>query len=293
MDDFGVTQRIDAVEKTMVTPSGNATLLGVPVKCPICGTDNSPMEKYCGECGFLLSSTPGEDITTSETRLTDASGTQEYFLREGENIVGREGSEVLLSDQTVSRRHASVTLSDGKCIVQDLGSTNGTFIAGRQLAPNEAAELADGEEVKFGSAALTLKLPEVAEPVLEKTTVMETPEETEEMLEEQTSVQEEATVGCLVSVSNPSLRFPIHNGSNLVGRRSSNSIMLTGDAYVSGSHAELIVENDQVWLVDVGSTNGTLLNGTRLQPNERVAVAPNDEITFGQTALRFEASQEL
>ena len=75
-------------DKTVaVEASGaEATILGTTVKCPVCQTENAPNEMYCGECGFLLTSTPGEEApefeAAAQPKLVDSAG-REYFLREG------------------------------------------------------------------------------------------------------------------------------------------------------------------------------------------------------------------
>jgi pSer/pThr/pTyr-binding forkhead associated (FHA) protein len=53
---------------------------------------------------------------------------------------------------------------------------------------------------------------------------------------------------------------------------------------VSRHHAELRVENDQVVLVDLGSTNGTFVNG---QPVRRVTLSDGTRIALGRTTLIF------
>src|SRR6266511_142130 len=48
----------------------------------------------------------------------------------------------------VSRRHARISLRDGNYLIEDLGSTNGTFInRGRRLAPGDRSPLKDGDEI--------------------------------------------------------------------------------------------------------------------------------------------------
>jgi len=48
----------------------------------------------------------------------------------------------------VSRRHARISLRDGNYLIEDLGSTNGTFInRGRRLAPGDRHPLEDGDEI--------------------------------------------------------------------------------------------------------------------------------------------------
>lgn len=50
--------------------------------------------------------------------------------------------------------------------------------------------------------------------------------------------------------------------------------------HVSRKHAEFVLENDKVFLVDLGSSSGTFHNGRRLQSSERVEVRPGDRIVF-------------
>jgi DNA-binding NtrC family response regulator/pSer/pThr/pTyr-binding forkhead associated (FHA) protein len=64
-------------------------------------------------------------------------------------IVGREHpSDVRIPDPTISREHARFMLSDGRILVEDLDSTNGTWIAGRRI---DKAELKLGDELILGS----------------------------------------------------------------------------------------------------------------------------------------------
>ena len=59
---------------------------------------------------------------------------QTFVLTEGDHLVGRDAeARIVLADKTVSRHHARITIAGRKIVVQDLGSTNGTFIDGRGL----------------------------------------------------------------------------------------------------------------------------------------------------------------
>ena len=69
-------------------------------------------------------------------------------LREGRNEAGRNlEAAILLDDITVSRHHAAFLSEGGRLQVQDLGSTNGTYVNGKRV---EQAELASGDEVIIG-----------------------------------------------------------------------------------------------------------------------------------------------
>jgi pSer/pThr/pTyr-binding forkhead associated (FHA) protein len=55
----------------------------------------------------------------------------------------------------VSRRHARISLNDGEYSIEDLGSTNGTFInRGRRLVPGDKQSLRDGDEIIVGKTFL-------------------------------------------------------------------------------------------------------------------------------------------
>jgi hypothetical protein len=55
----------------------------------------------------------------------------------------------------VSRRHARITLNDGKYVLEDLGSTNGTFVnRGKRLSPGTRQPLNDGDEIIVGKTFL-------------------------------------------------------------------------------------------------------------------------------------------
>jgi pSer/pThr/pTyr-binding forkhead associated (FHA) protein len=79
--------------------------------------------------------------------------------------------------------------------------------------------------------------------------------------------------------------YPLHPGENSIGRE--NVDVLLPDGTVSRRHARLILEEDQVWLEDQGSTNGTRVGGQLIPAGERRAVRDGDELRFGSVTLRL------
>ncbi|MFW6133594.1 MAG: ATP-binding protein, partial [Planctomycetota bacterium] len=75
-----------------------------------------------------------------------------YTLREGENIIGRRGRSVALSDGTVSRRHAQLVPADGKWMLTDLGSANGTYLNGVRL--RRETQVNRGDQIRCGATLL-------------------------------------------------------------------------------------------------------------------------------------------
>ena len=75
---------------------------------------------------------------------------------EGEVGIGRENADLTLPDDQVSRRHATVRKTAQGLEIEDLGSTNGTWVNGRHLtAPTQ---LAAGDEIRVGATALGVEL---------------------------------------------------------------------------------------------------------------------------------------
>lgn len=65
-------------------------------------------------------------------------------------------------------------------------------------------------------------------------------------------------------------KFPINGPAHYVlGRSRSCSLRLPGDATVSRQHCLIEVEEDGVWIQDLGSLNGTLVNGAKIGQRER------------------------
>ena len=69
-------------------------------------------------------------------------------------------------------------------------------------------------------------------------------------------------------------------------RGSRNDVDLGRDEYASSEHARIEPRRDGVWLEDVGSTNGTYLNGIRLTHPKRLAAG--DVVRVGETELRYD-----
>jgi predicted component of type VI protein secretion system len=54
------------------------------------------------------------------------------------------------------------------------------------------------------------------------------------------------------------------------------------DPGVSRRHAAFLVEHGALWILDLGSTNGTQVNGVSLQPQVRTALQVGDQVTLGR-----------
>lgn len=78
------------------------------------------------------------------------------FVVDAESTVGRTaGCQVQLDDSTVSQLHARLFVQDGRLLVEDLGSTNGTFVNRRKVS--SPTPMRRGDRVAFGHTQLEVR----------------------------------------------------------------------------------------------------------------------------------------
>jgi hypothetical protein len=103
--------------------------------------------------------------------------------------------------------------------------------------------------------------------------------------------ERQVEAGRIVVVKSPALtegdEWELDSSSLTFGRSSQNDIQLKRDEYASSNHARLEPRRDGVWVEDIGSTNGTYLNGIRLTRPKRLN--PGDIVRIGETELRYES----
>ncbi|WP_448592254.1 FHA domain-containing protein [Thermoflexus hugenholtzii] len=163
------------------------------IECPLCGRKYPVGALFCPECGvYLLTGGPlrteplpegvPAPIETASGRAVEAPTVPQSLvlqvLTSGRRIVIRPDQEVLLGrldvgrgifpqvDLTsdggleggVSRRHARVFYQDGRFYIEDLGSTNGTYLNGTRLAPYSPQVLGEGDEIRLGQIPIRVAL---------------------------------------------------------------------------------------------------------------------------------------
>jgi predicted component of type VI protein secretion system len=91
---------------------------------------------------------------TDDSRLVMRAGPQPgqtFVLDQDSLTLGRDpGNEIAIGDPQVSRQHARITRQGGLTVIEDAGSTNGTFVNGLRLAGPHA--LTDGDVISLGDA---------------------------------------------------------------------------------------------------------------------------------------------
>lgn len=148
---------------------------GAPA-CPACGVEVVAGDKFCSNCGAVLQamteSAPAEAAAPSPSagpRLVVTASGAEIPLPAGDEIlIGREDPVSGVFPQVdltphggeeggVSRRHARLMFDGVNYSVEDLDSTNFTFVNKQKLSPGTPLPISDGDEIRCGRVTLVLK----------------------------------------------------------------------------------------------------------------------------------------
>jgi len=96
--------------------------------------------------------------------------------------------------------------------------------------------------------------------------------------------------GRLVVTHSPVLddgtEYTLDSAAVTIGRGAQNVVSIDGDEFASARHARIEPRRDGVWVSDVGSTNGTFVNGVRIDRPRKLV--NGDVVRAGETELRYE-----
>ena len=81
--------------------------------------------------------------------------------------------------------------------------------------------------------------------------------------------------------------YPLDSSPVTIGRGGQNDVSIEGDEFASAHHVRVEPRRDGVWVSDLGSTNGTFVNGVRLDRPRKLELG--DVVRAGETELRFDA----
>jgi ABC-2 type transport system ATP-binding protein len=97
-------------------------------------------------------------VSLVRLRVVQGAETGQLLEITGSVVIGRDpSSDLLLDDDQVSRRHVQITVEDGQTVVEDLGSTNGTYVNSGLLARPQV--LRNGDRIQAGNTLLEVAMP--------------------------------------------------------------------------------------------------------------------------------------
>jgi pSer/pThr/pTyr-binding forkhead associated (FHA) protein len=243
--------------------------------------------------------------TKTGGRLVCLTDGREYTVGAGPLSFGRDaGSDVVVSGNEVSRNHAEIRSEADGYLLLDL-SVNGTYVNGERMGKTHTLARADvirigNDEFRFYADAA------VAEPVEAAANLPKTSSPAaaapagaaqrlsdtmhgipEEPAHNTPPAPEAAPLASLLFRSGEfkGRRLPIRVPVVNIGRGNYNDVVIS-DASVSTMHAKL-QRREAIWILsDLGSTNGTFVEGERL--SGELALTPGTTLRFGDVVAMFE-----
>jgi ABC-type multidrug transport system ATPase subunit/pSer/pThr/pTyr-binding forkhead associated (FHA) protein len=200
----------------------------------------------------LTCPTCGSEVLAN-ARFCDECGTPLAAGRMAGRVItiGRdEHNEVVLDYPMVSSYHARITVNRGEAVLEDLGSTNGTALGSLDHKVNRAT-ISPSDTVYFGS----LRIPAAR-----------------------------LLGGALTLGADAGTTVSFHGDTLLLGRDPAAGVVLDYPM-ISWHHARLRRSGEGVIVEDLGSTNGTFVNGQRI--SGAVPVGPHDQIGLGSYVFRL------
>ena len=201
-----------------------------------------------------------------------------FELKEAEVLIGRGARcQIVIRDDEVSREHCRLVKTSNGYELIDSASTNGTFVNGQKVTQRARRS---GEVIELGDS-VTLYYERIATGDLsgEK---FKTPTEPIKRLPAPSSafghylvLSRGAQVGAVHLMINPIIT---------VGREAKNDIVVAEDA-VSRYHLTLRRTKTGYVVEDIGSTNGTFLNGHKLE--DPTTLNPDDVLRVGDVQLHY------
>jgi len=170
--------------------------------------------------------------------------------------VGRSPqNDIVIDNKNVSSNHARFKILISEIILEDVGSTNGTYVNGEKITSQKVTA---NDTISF-SKHHTFDWKQ-----LEELAKADTPVKSEGGGRVHTKIKEKEVIN--------------------IGRSSDNDLVIN-NIKVSRKHAKLEKADSEWFIKDLGSSNGTFLNGVRVK---RTKVTPKDVLTIGGIPLNIE-----
>ncbi|HEX6058921.1 MAG TPA: FHA domain-containing protein [Gemmatimonadaceae bacterium] len=286
-------------------------------------TQNISSREIAGELAKMRGTAPARPTATTGGRLVSLVDGREYPVPATGIVLGRDpGCDVVVPSSEVSRRHAEIAPSPDGYVVSDT-STNGVFVNGERIAGSQLLGRADvlrvgNEEFRFYAdiTAADAGSPAVAAPAASAVAAPRpasapvaaapAPAASAPAPSAPAPAMTPTPAAAHAAAPGPSARrvlarlevlngvargtvHEVHTPLVHVGRGAYNDIVVADDS-VSDAHAKLQRRDDGWHAVDVGSTNGTYVNGRRVNGEQRLG--DGDDVRFGGVKMAFRPHEE-
>ncbi len=194
--------------------------------------------------------------TSFKFYLTYEGQTQAYRIASNSKlIIGRSNEEGQLpvAHASLSRKHLAIYADGNGLLIEDLGSTNGSYLNGKKLNP--------GQKTPFTEADTLVLTPDQAVVVK-----LSHPEQL-------------STSSSSSTKKGNDIQSLLATKREVVIGRSSDCDLVLEDVLVSRRHARIQQKDGKVWIEDLNSSNGVFVNGKKI--TARQAISEKDKVRIG------------
>ena len=218
-----------------------------------------------------------------------------YVIRKRTSLsTGRlPDNDIVIENDAVSGKHAIIIAKEDEYYIKDLNSTNGTFVNKKKI---NSHMLKDEDIITVGKHELVFKMtdegglermdvPKLSNGTIsrDKTSALDTMGHREIMAK---NIYDSSKATLLIfKFKGKQIRKYVlkHDKQLTIGRLPDNDIVIENDA-VSGKHAIIITKDDEYYIEDLNSTNGTFVNKKKINSH---MLKDEDIITIGKHELVF------
>ncbi len=204
-------------------------------------------------------------------------------------ILGRDASaDFQIPLSTISRQHARIVEQDGVYVIEDLGSTHGTTVAGKKISKGEKKVLKDGDMIELTKAKVKIAIESdrLIEAVPGEGTKAIAARAVVGILGKLGEAQGEQEYFRVLNGADEGTRFVMQGGfTEWYFGRSKDCEFVLNDPNVSRKHARVKRDWNNVVVEDLGSKNGVLVNDQLVKKTRKLK--DRDEITIGPVKLVY------
>jgi pSer/pThr/pTyr-binding forkhead associated (FHA) protein len=235
-----------------------------PIACADCGHSNPATNRFCASCGAKLTAKSAASIpapapapaapaaaSTSATPTVvltalraDGSEAGSYTLPSGTVTIGRDTGAIFAGDSYMSPRHATFIPKAGKLIVRDESSLNGIY---KKLRRDEPQPVNVGNVFRIGQEIIRYEALAPAPTTADGVERLGSP-----------SKGYVGRIALIIGRDAAGNAFPVPETGLHLGRERGD-VLFPEDGYVSGLHCRVSYEKGQLFITDLGSSNGTFI----------------------------------
>jgi pSer/pThr/pTyr-binding forkhead associated (FHA) protein len=226
------------------------------------------------------------DVKYGKLTLLHPNGPeQEYMLAKANVSLGRANTnDIILNDVRISRGHARLECSEKGVSITDMGSSNGTRVNGVRI---ERASLNPGDTISLGSQQLKFQIGDPSEDL--GMTMIDTQVQLDQTINQEflpVKINETSNPSLVVFTGDKTWRIDLDDLDHATIGRDESCVVSIEAPNVSRQHAEVQRKGDAFVLQDLGSANGTVVRGKKIQQH---ILSDGDVFRVGPAQIIFKS----